>query len=80
MALSDDYDAMADNCSLTADEDRSLGGLAFSLGENALERWDVGDALAAFAEGAQYYADAAQAEVMMSIYRSIATALRAGGS
>ena len=79
MALSDTYDDLADSYSYTADMDRSLGALAFDLGESALARWDFGDAMAAFAEGAQDYANAAEADAAMAIYRSIATALRAAG-
>lgn len=79
-ALSDDYDDMADSYFLNASEDRSLGDLAFSLGESDLGNGDWGDAMDAFSEGAKYYTDAAYAEMMAGIYRSIATALRAGGN
>jgi hypothetical protein len=79
MALSDDYDGLADSYQLNYSEDISLGSLAFSLGENDLASGDWGDAWEAFSEGAKYYADAAVAEALTSAYRAAATALRAAG-
>jgi hypothetical protein len=79
VALSDYYDDLSHSYYMTADQDRSLGGLAIDLGEKALASGDWTEAMQDFGEGAQYYADAAVALDTAAIFQSIATALRAAG-
>jgi hypothetical protein len=78
-STSKDYDDLADQYSADARVDESLGGLAFSLGEDALGKGNWGQALESFADGAGYYAAAAYAEAVAAVYGAVANTLRAAG-
>jgi hypothetical protein len=63
----------------SADEHRSLGALAFSLGEGELRAGKWSDAMSSFSEGAWHYTQASTADAIAGAYRSAANALRAAG-